>query len=178
MILILNTDRTTAGTAASFSDDDLVEQIHLARDVLRFDVFGKKSDRVEYSSNGWLGYDRALSCYAMVLIAETLKRGILVSDALVPFRSIALSLRKAGAKLEMPPWWGNRDIMNSHRSFLMREHPDLYNGIFKGEVPKRQPRLIPMVYDDNTFDLFVHKTEERRLSALPSDIRKSIGVLE
>lgn len=178
MTVIFNTDRSFLGTAISLSDDDLVKQMELAKNVLRFDLYGRQAADVEDGSNGWLGYDLALACYGIVMTAEIQRRGVRVPTALVAFSTVAAHLRRLKVSAVPPPWWGNRNVMLSHRSFLVKSDPGMYRGVFKGEVPVGQPALVPMVYEDGTFDLFVHKADAKKRARFPGDIKATIGVLE
>lgn len=87
----------------------------------------------------WKGYEPALGTYAHAICAEWTARGF--NDTCDV--KILAALREAGFhripatqhEADLPPWWGNDAVHRSHRSSLLRKHPDHYRSRFEADLP-------------------------------------------
>ena len=68
----------------------------------------------------WLGFETALTVYAIVTCREWLARGF--NDNLTPeFEAVYAQLRQTIEYNEYPPWFGNKNFHASHRANLLRK---------------------------------------------------------
>ena len=73
----------------------------------------------------WRGYEFALCEYGGVVCTEWIRRGY--NDTLLPqFEELSAELLKSQAKVSLPPWFGNKEFHDSHKSNLMRKDPKYY----------------------------------------------------
>jgi len=70
----------------------------------------------------WTGYEPALAAYGLVCCDEWVRRGY--KDSLAPFFLATMG----DAPLVLPPWFGNADFHQAHRSNLKRKDPVHYKG--------------------------------------------------
>jgi hypothetical protein len=93
----------------------------------------------------WRGFTEALVAYGLEVCAEWSRRGRAdaVRDALLAFTGGAVpdvrALRRHGA---LPPWLGWEPVHVSHRSALVRKHPEHYRAYFP-DVPDDLPYVWP-----------------------------------
>jgi Pyrimidine dimer DNA glycosylase len=81
----------------------------------------------------WRGYSSALTHYMNLAIEEWLHRGYKNTMTIVPIDNI----------FDFPPWLGNKDFHNSHKSNLLRKQPEYYNK-FGWNVPDDLPYVWPV----------------------------------
>ena len=87
----------------------------------------------------WSGYIPALTAYGLAMTDEWLARGHAdtVREQLVEFAPEA-----DGAAPDLPPWFGDPQFHQSHRSNLMGKDPDFYTPRFPG-TPADLPYVWP-----------------------------------
>ncbi len=73
----------------------------------------------------WRGYDKALTVYMNVFIAEWIGRGY----------NNTMIIEKVDGDYELPPWFGNEDFHAAHRSNLLRKKPEYYSQFNWKEKP-------------------------------------------
>lgn len=66
----------------------------------------------------WRGHERHLAAYTMVIIKEWMARGY--RDTRMPIIA-ALAERFPATSAAPPPWWGDRDLHDSHLAALLRK---------------------------------------------------------
>ena len=76
----------------------------------------------------WRGYAEALAWYYNIICLEWLDRGY--DNNMLPLRVYGVPLRDT----EMPPFIGNKDFHDSHKSNLLRKDPEFY-GWYEWDVP-------------------------------------------
>ena len=118
----------------------------------------------------WMGYVPALTLYGLAMTDAWVQRGYAdtVRDQLVEFAP--------GAQLNgtaMPPWLGNPELHESHRSNLLAKDPEFYSGLFPG-TPADLPYLWP---EPETPVLPTEPTENVLWVARPSN-RGDVPVIE
>jgi hypothetical protein len=98
----------------------------------------------------WAGYEEALVRYGLEVCrqwtalgradtcADSLTRDLARACGIGAVRSRP-ALARAG---DLPPWLGDEDFHRSHRSALLRKHPDHYRPIF-GAEPDDLPYVWP-----------------------------------
>ena len=106
----------------------------------------------------WAGYEGALLWYGRAACAEWVRRGgvdaigaRLMADYPYPRDS------------PFPPWWGNKAMMETHRSNLVRKAPDYYDQHFprvRANLAYLWPRLLP----NGGYVLGVSKADARRIA--------------
>ena len=73
----------------------------------------------------WSGHDAELCRYGIAICREWIARGY--QDTLLPrFEEHLSTLQEAGRDSGRPGWLGREDVHSSHRSALLRKHPDHY----------------------------------------------------
>jgi hypothetical protein len=90
----------------------------------------------------WRGYLPALTKYALVVTDEWIAQGH--ADTVRP-QVLAFAPEVDGldqSDLELPPWLGDEALHLSHRSNLVRKHPEHYGELFPG-VPDDLPYVWP-----------------------------------
>lgn len=78
----------------------------------------------------WQGYEPALALYGAIMCKEWKRRGYV--DNLRPYFDGLLSvyLGDPGSRLLMPPWLYDKNLVESHRSNLIRKDADFYGWQF------------------------------------------------
>ena len=84
----------------------------------------------------WRGYEAGLSAYGVAMCQEWIKRGY--KDTCLE----KISELVAPNNLDLPKWWGRDDIVDSHRSNLIRKFPEHYSGLWPAI-----PNNLPYVWD-------------------------------
>lgn len=86
------------------------------------------------ATNMWRGHRVQLCRYAIAICDEWIARGY--NDTLRPFfLAKEHELLSNGETAEMPSWFGRDDIHSSHRSNLLRKHPEFYSQFGWSESP-------------------------------------------
>lgn len=125
----------------------------------------------------WAGYERALSVYALCMSATLTHRGFVMTDHI----SIDLSSMEFD-DFELPIWWGDTDVLRSHRSNLARRWPKFYGSKWRG-TPESMPYIFPFAdgSQERGYRLVVSSAERRLLDKglrkLPDDIRERVNNL-
>ena len=88
----------------------------------------------------WRGYEAAMVNYSLAICAEWLGRGYsdtyglkieMMADLSMQVFVTGLSMRGVNPyKYELPPWWGDEAIHESHQSNLLRMEPEYYGTRF------------------------------------------------
>lgn len=72
-----------------------------------------------------------------------------------------LGPRRAAKSHQIPPWVGDVDFHESHRSNLIRKDPIHYND-WPG-TPELMPYLWPVTHDDGSYSLYICNADRKRL---------------
>lgn len=86
----------------------------------------------------WRGYENSLLGYMAHICMEWRMRGY--NDTLEEW---ALQRLTPCSIIEHPPWIGDKDFHDSHKSNLLRKDPDYYSQ-FKWDVPMDLPYVWPL----------------------------------
>ncbi len=85
----------------------------------------------------WRGHEHSLLCYARQICLEWSRRGY--NDSLLPQFDAAQS---PGLRV-VPPWCGDQEFHDSHKSNLIRKLPEHYGPMWP-DVPANLPYIWPV----------------------------------
>lgn len=88
----------------------------------------------------WVGHEKALIEYGVAICDEWISRGYRDTCR---NQMIALWDSFPNSSLEYPRWWGDDAVHSSHRSNLLRKHPEWY-GKFGWTDDPNAPYLWPL----------------------------------
>ena len=86
----------------------------------------------------WVGYEEALEIYHDTMIQEWISRGY---NNTMKFRA-----KKPYYQVSYPPWLGDIEFHNSHRSNLLRKDPDYYKR-YNWELPDNLEYIWPVSHE-------------------------------
>lgn len=173
-------------TAEDLTDNHLALQAHhgnLLVNYMRWDKqppVGHGTEPIQPNNpvlRMWQGYERALGVYCLSMVADLARRGYYMTST-----STELSIRKFD-DFELPPWWGDTDVLRSHRSNLARRWPKLYGKKWSG-TPARMPYIFPLPDDsmERGYRLVISAAERRLLDlgerSIPTDVRNRMDNLK
>lgn len=123
----------------------------------------------------WIGYEFGLAIYGMMMSMEWhMNRGY-ADGVFWEFKRVIEALRvdEPGIHYEPPPWFQDTDVLQSHRSNLMRRDAQ-YNKTWKG-TPALWPYLWPFVDDsEEGYSLMLSKSDKLRLKNKTRTLPKSV----
>lgn len=83
----------------------------------------------------WRGYEQALVIYGVAITQEWRMRGYKdTCQRKIINLSTAFSMPKSGELIQLPPWWGDESVHNSHKSKLLQKDYQWYSQ-FGWDVP-------------------------------------------
>ncbi len=144
-----------------------------------------REDRSEPVFRMWQGHEFALAVYGMILCNEWLHVRGCADKGFWKFCNAVRDMRNddPGFTYEPPPWFGDRDVMRSHRSTLMRKQAEgLVTGrdyikMFRG-TPRSMPYIWPIITAPGEYELRVSRSDKALLDEgrrqLPADIRSRV----
>lgn len=175
------TRMTYTRTAEDLDDARLGKQRIEALQTLNQIAFGEGGYKHHPVNLMWQYNPLSLAAYAMVMCKEwTFKRGFL-DTRLSKIQRVAQALIDEGYKPGDPAWLGDKDVLRSHRSNLVRKNPDRYGEMFPG-TPDDLPYLWPSVQEDGSYLLLLSKADKRRIEdktrSLPESIAERVDNLD
>ncbi len=114
----------------------------------------------------WKGYEYALCIYGMMICLEWGNNRRFKDKQLFRLHELSvLAARRPGheAGYVSPPWFGDVNLMRSHRSNLIRKDAETYGDRWPG-TPENMPYLWPIAQDDG-YVLKVSKADKKLLAA-------------
>lgn len=99
----------------------------------------------------WQGYEPALCYYGLVICIEWIQRGYRDTLA-VRFQERCLyyeHLFNDRSPFPLPPWLGNEEFHQSHKSNLMRKNPEFYGKFFGSDYPQNLSYFWPTTQDNH-----------------------------
>lgn len=130
----------------------------------------------------WRGYEYALCMYGMMICLEWSNNRRFQDKQLFRLHELArLAQRREGhgAGYVSPPWFGDTDLMRSHRSNLVRKDAETYGDLFR-QTPRNMPYLWAIPTEDG-YDLKVSKADkvllEKGERTLPAAIAARVANL-
>lgn len=170
-------------TAADLDLRALAQQYKEGQDLF-LDMVYDTTEKVEAAHpvrRMWLGYEVALGIYVNCIGLELTKRGIVRGlGSLATAQPVEELRRDHGAEFDLPPWFEDADVMRSHRSNLVRRHPDDYAGKWQG-TPVAMPYLWPVVDDEGDYKLMISKYDKGLIASgerqIPASIKKRVSNL-
>lgn len=161
-------------TMADLSPRHLIKTFDWGLEVLK--ALGQIPTKVERDSlpcQMWVGYEHALVVYLHSAIAERVNRWRYRIDpddpnAIDPQIRMGEVTRIVTPRLRpyvVPPWWEDLDVYRSHRSNLIRQDPEHYSGLWKGDGSPDWPYLWPVVDPEaeDGYRLVVSAQDSKRL---------------
>lgn len=131
----------------------------------------------------WRGYEYSLAIYGMLLCLDWhLKRGQ-ADQLFYEFHKTARELAESEPGehfYKVPPWFYDTDVLRSHRSNLVRRHPETYRDTWK-DVPVNWPYLWPVIdpEEEDGYKLMLSKGDKKRLRektrTLPQDVLERVA---
>ena len=174
------TYKSWAKTAATLDTPRLGKQridvVVLAESLLG-ERDGHKQDPAAYM---WRGYEYALCIYGMMICLEWSNNRRFVDKELFRLHELSvLAARRPGHEpgYVSPPWFGDADVMRSHRSNLIRKDAETYADRWP-RTPENMPYLWPIPLDVGSYQLKVSKADKELLRIgerkLPVDIKQRV----
>lgn len=156
----------------TLADDELLQQCEDATALLEEVSTVQKPSQLSLPARGWLGFEYQLGLYAVgaCLLWRTERHHN--SGPWEKAHDIFASWEPDHTK---PPWVGDLIVHRSHRSYLIRNNPDIYTEVFPS-TPDLMPVVFPQIVkqDPRGYRLRVTELDEKALRRgkleLPEDL--------
>lgn len=94
----------------------------------------------------WRGYESALMLYQTATVREWLKRGY--KDTCFDKTKAVWQEHFCKGRIEVPHWWGDKRVHDSHKAALVFKDPDWYNQFYP-DIPGEYNYYWPVPKEDN-----------------------------
>lgn len=85
----------------------------------------------------WAGFEAGLACYGVAVCDEWISRGY--NDTCRDKITALVS----GEQVDLPPWFGDEEFHQAHRSNLLRKNREHYAPLFEVNLPDDLPYVWP-----------------------------------
>lgn len=137
------------------------------------------ADKLPAAEMGWQGSHLAICVYGALACQEMRLNRYKDVGWFWQFANAGKELVRLGATFEMPPWYEDEHIMQSHWSAAIRHKAVSADvAVPWPEVDEYWPTLWPVIAEDGGYELRVNKADKAAMEVddlwLPDDIRQRV----